>query len=328
MKNYASGVLLTAAVTWMAYLLADSPLFKQFNLSPIILAILTGMLIKNFLGVRRVMRPGVKFCAKKVLRLAIILLGFKLSLAEVGALGLHATLLIVCISTVTLLGAYWMGRRLGISKNLSLLIASGTSICGASAVIAVDAVTKDENDADVAFAIGVVTIFGTLFMLVYPLVFKLAAMSVPVYALWSGLSIHEVAQVVAAGFAVSPEAGAMATVVKLTRVLYIIPVTLFLSVWAAKKAGGRKFSFKNITVPWFVLMFFGVIVINSLQIIPARPTAWLVSLDNVLMTGAMAALGLETSIGAMKKVGLKPIYLGTAASVFISLLSLALVYAF
>lgn len=328
MKNYASGILLTAAVTWMAYLLSDSPLFKQFNLSPIILAILTGMLIKNFLGVRRVMRPGVKFCAKKILRLAIILLGFKLSLAEVGALGLHATLLIVCISTVTLAGAYWMGRKLGISKNLSLLIASGTSICGASAVIAVDAVTKDENDADVAFAIGVVTIFGTLFMLVYPLVFKLAAMSVPVYALWSGLSIHEVAQVVAAGFAVSPEAGAMATVVKLTRVLYIIPVTLFLSVWAAKKAGGRKFSLKNITVPWFVLMFFGVIVLNSLKIIPARPTAWLVSLDNVLMTGAMAALGLETSIGAMKKVGLKPIYLGTAASVFISLLSLALVYAF
>lgn len=328
MKNYVSGVLLTAAVTWMAYLLSDSPLFKQFNLSPIILAILTGMLIKNFLGVRRVMRPGVKFCAKKVLRLAIILLGFKLSLAEVGALGLHATLLIVCISTVTLVGAYWLGRRLGISKNLSLLIASGTSICGASAVIAVDAVSKDENDADVAFAIGVVTIFGTLFMLIYPLVFKLAAMSVPVYALWSGLSIHEVAQVVAAGFAVSPEAGAMATVVKLTRVLYIIPVTLFLSVWAAKKAGGRKFSLKNITVPWFVLMFFGVIVINSLQIIPAKPTAWLVSLDNVLMTGAMAALGLETSVGAMKKVGLKPIYLGTAASVFISLLSLALVYAF
>lgn len=327
LKKYTGGVLLTASVTLMAYLLADVPALKKFSLSPIILAILLGMLIKNTLGVRRYMRDGVKLCSKKVLRLAIILLGFKLSLAEVGALGLKATLMIIIVSTATLLVTCWLGRKMGISKNLALLIGSGCSICGASAVIAVDAVNPNQKEEDVAFAIGVVTIFGTLFMLVYPLLFKAFSMNVGFYAMWTGLSIHEVAQVVAAGFAVSAEAGLAATVVKLTRVLFIIPVTLFLTLWNCRKGSG-KFSLKNVTVPWFVLLFLGVIILNSVQIIPARPTEWLVTLDNYLMTGAMAALGLETSFGAMRKVGLKPVYLGVIASVFIAVFSAAVIGAF
>ena len=306
LKKYTGGVLLTASVTLIAYLLADVPALKKFSLSPIILAILLGMLIKNTLGVRRYMRDGVKLCSKKVLRLAIILLGFKLSLAEVGALGL---------------------KEMGISKNLALLIGSGCSICGASAVIAVDAVNPNQKEEDVAFAIGVVTIFGTLFMLAYPLLFKAFSMNVGFYAMWTGLSIHEVAQVVAAGFAVSMEAGLAATVVKLTRVLFIIPVTLFLTLWNCRKGSG-KFSLKNVTVPWFVLLFLGVIILNSVKIIPARPTEWLVTLDNYLMTGAMAALGLETSFGAMRKVGLKPVYLGVIASVFIAAFSAGIIWLF
>lgn len=323
MQKYIRGVILSCAVAWAAFLFADAPLFKRLSLSPVILAILLGMLIKNFLGVRRVMREGVRLCSKKVLRLAIILLGFKLSLAEVSTLGLRATLLIAFVSTATLLVSIWLGKKLGIAKHLALLIGAGSSICGASAVIAVDAVSKDPKEEDVAFAVGVVTVFGTLFMLVYPLIDRLLHLSPAFYGMWTGLSVHEVAQVVAAGFAVSEDAGEIATVVKLTRVLFIIPVTLWLAFLAARGTGG-KFSFKKITVPWFVVLFFGVVLLNSAHIVPARAVNQLVRLDNFLMTVAMAALGLETSFSAMRKVGVKPLYLGVASSLFIALLSAGL----
>lgn len=323
MKKYVGGIILCVAVAWAAFLFAQTPLFSRFSLSPVILAILLGMLIKNFLGVRRVLRDGVKVCSKKVLRLAIILLGFKLSLAEVSTLGLKATLLIVFVSTATLLVSVWLGRKMGIAKHLSLLIGAGSSICGASAVIAVDAVSKDPKEEDVAFAVGVVTVFGTLFMLAYPLLDKLLHMTDLFYGMWTGLSVHEVAQVVAAGFAVSEEAGEVATVVKLTRVLFIIPVTLWLTFAAARGLGG-KISLKKITVPWFVILFFGVVVLNSVHIVPPAAVAKMVEVDNFLMTVAMAALGLETSFSSMRKVGLKPLYLGVVSSVFISALSAAL----
>lgn len=325
MKKYIKGVVLVAAVTLAAYLLADMAVLKRFSLSPIILAILIGMLVKNSLGVRRSMNDGVKLCSKKVLRLAVILLGFKLSLSEVQTLGLNATLLILIVSTATLLATVWLGKKMGIAKHLALLIGAGSSVCGASAVIAVDAVSKEPKEEDVAFAIGVVTIFGTLFMLLYPVLYRALELNQTLYGVWAGLSIHEVAQVVAAGFAASEDAGAAATIVKLTRVLFIIPVTLWLTVAATRGTGG-KFSLKKITVPWFVLMFVAVVIVNSLPLLPARVTGWLVTLDNYLMTGAMAALGLETSFVAMKKVGLRPVYLGAVSSVFIALLSAALVY--
>lgn len=326
MHKYIKGLLLALAVTWAAYALSGLPSLKSFSLSPIIVAILLGMLVKNSLGVRRSMQDGVKLCAKKVLRLAIILLGFKLSLAEVGSLGLRATLLIVIVSTATLLVSVWLGRKLGIAKHLALLIGAGSSICGASAVIAVDAVSPHPKEEDVAFAIGVVTIFGTLFMLLYPVLFKVLGLSQTFYGVWTGLSVHEVAQVVGAGFAVSQEAGAVATIVKLTRVLFIIPVTLWLSISVARSnLAGGKFSLKKVPIPWFVVFFIGVVLLNSTSLLGPKPTAYLVELDNYLMTVAMAALGLETSFLAMKKVGLKPLYLGAASSVFIAVLSFFLI---
>ncbi len=325
MKKYISGIFLAAAVTVNAYLIADVPLIKQFSLSPIILAILIGMLIKNTLGVRRPMREGVKFCSKKVLRLAIILLGFKLNLADVGELGLQATLLILFVSTATMLFTYYIGKKIGVAKGLALLIGAGSSVCGASAVIAVDAVSPHTKEEDVAFAIGVVTIFGTLFMLLYPIMFKLFNMSYAFYGMWAGLSIHEVAQVVAAGFAVSEEAGLSATIVKLTRVLFIIPVTLWLSFAAVRATAGAKFDIKKISVPWFVLMFLGVIIFNSFNILGKQAADIMIQADNYLMTAAMAALGLETSFSAMRKVGMKPVWLGVISSVFISLLSAGLI---
>lgn len=329
-KKYLSGIALVALLTVFAVSIQNLPLLKSFSISAIIIAILLGMIVKNSVGTKEHMNYGIKFCSKKVLRLAIILLGFKLSFMEVSKLGLKAAIVIVFVSTITLLFTKYLGKKFGISRNLSLLIASGTSICGASAIAAVSSVAPSENEEDIPFAVGVVTIFGTIFMILYPIVFNIFHLNTLMYSLWAGSSIHEVAQVVAAGFAASNQAGISATVVKLTRVLLIIPVTIILGIRESKREekSDSKLTLSNITIPWFVLMFLGVVVINSIGIIPQNISKSLVEIDNYLMAAAMVGLGLETSIAGMKKVGLKPIYLGAISSVFISLFSLCIILLF
>lgn len=329
-KKYLSGLSLVTILTIGSFWLQNFPLIKNLNLSAIIIAIVLGMLIKNTIGTKQDMIDGIKFCSKKVLRLAIILLGFKLSLMEVSKLGLKSIIIILIVSISTMLLTKYVGKKLNISRDLSLLIGAGTSICGASAIVAVNAVTNTKKDEDLAFAIGVVTVFGTFSMVLYPLFFHLFNINTMAYSLWTGTSIHEVAQVVAAGFSASNQAGISATIVKLTRVLLIIPVTIFLSVRAStkksEKENNQKLNLKNITIPWFVLMFLAVIAINSTNIIDKTLSKHLIELDNYLMTAAMVGLGLETSFEQMKKVGLKPLYLGAFSSIFISIFSLTIIY--
>lgn len=328
-RKYYSGLGLVLALTVLSVYVQNIPFVKNLGISAIIIAIALGMLVKNTVGTHEKMSFGIKLCSKKILRLAIILLGFKLSLMEVSKLGFRAGVIILIVSITTILLTKYVGKKLNISRDLALLIGAGTSICGASAIVAVNAVTKgenDDNDENMPFAVGVVTIFGTLAMIFYPIAFHLFHLNSVVYSLWAGSSIHEVAQVVAAGFAVSNQVGASATVVKLTRVLLIIPVTIFLSIREAKKEKADGFSLKNITIPWFVLMFLGVIVINSMGIVPQNVSKELIVLDNYLMAAAMVGLGLETSIAGMKKVGINPIYLGAFSSLFISAFSMLVIF--
>jgi len=326
-RKYISGLGLVAVLTILSIFIQNIPAIKSLSLSAIIIAIVLGILVKNTIGTKDSMSCGIKLCSKKVLRLAIILLGFKLSLMEVSKLGFKAGIIILIVSITTILFTRYLGKKLNVSRNLSLLIGAGTSICGASAIVAVNAVTKSENEENIPFAVGVVTIFGTLSMILYPIAFHIFHLNTMIYSLWTGSSIHEVAQVVAAGFAASTQAGTSATVVKLTRVLLIIPVTIFLSIRESKRQtqSDEKFSMKNITIPWFVLMFLAVIAINSIGIVPQNISKGLIELDNYLMAAAMVGLGLETSISGMKMVGLKPIYLGAISSLFISVFSIIII---
>ncbi|QSQ07717.1 hypothetical protein H0A61_00033 [Koleobacter methoxysyntrophicus] len=319
-KKYLNGVLVVGITTISSFFIQEISFIERLNFSSLIIAILLGALIKNTIGINESMKPGIKLCAKKVLRLAIIFLGFKLSISQITKIGPKAIILIFIVCTSTMIFTKYLGKKFKIPEKRSILIGSGISICGASAVAAVNAVTKSDKK-DAAFAIGIVTVFGTIFMFIYPIIFKILDMSTSFYTLWTGSSIHEVAQVVAAGFAVSNDAGTYATLVKLTRVLYIIPVTIYLSIKYMKESNSEKFSLKNVSVPWFVFMFLAVVIINSFISIPSNVLTGLIDLDNYLMTAAMAGLGLELSISDMKKVGIKPLYLGTIASLFISILS-------
>ncbi len=320
-KRIIPGLLFTAIIAFVSIMIQNIDFVQKLHFSSLIIAILFGIVIKNLLPVPDILHEGIHFSLKKVLRLAIILLGFRLSFMEMTQIGGKGLLLVSIVTTATILFAVWLGKRFGLDKELSILIGAGTGICGASAIAAVAPVV-DAEEKDTTFAIATVTIFGTIAMFLYPILYKLFHIPSIIYAVWAGTSIHEVAQVVAAGFAAGDEAGQFATVVKLSRVLLVIPAAIILgySMMKHSKSKGNEWSTKKITIPWFVFGFGAVVVINSLHVVPQQITNQLITLDGFLLTLAMAGMGLETSIEKMKQVGMKPFYVGLSTSVFISVI--------
>lgn len=191
------GLGLTAAIAAGAFALRQIPGVGLF--SPMILATIIGMAFHNVIGTPAAARAGVTFSLKRILRLGIILLGFQLMLSQVAAVGAVGVAIILSVLAATFLFTKAMGRIMGVDPKLAELIGAGTSICGASAVIATNTVTEG-SDADVAYAVACVTVFGSIAMLLYPLLPGLLHLSPRDFGLWSGASIHEIAQVVAASF--------------------------------------------------------------------------------------------------------------------------------
>jgi len=299
-------------------------------LSPMILAILLGMAFHNFVGTPKRAVPGVKFAMRHLLRLGVALLGLQLTtqqLAEVGATGIA---IIAATLAATFVLTKWLGRRLGVEEKLAALIAAGTSICGASAVVAVNTVTE-AHDEDVAYAVACVTIFGTVAMFVYPLLPGLLHLAPRGFGLWTGASIHEVAQVVAAAFQDGKEAGAFGTIAKLARVGMLAPVVLTLAVFAPAQPqhGHPQHSHrKKVGVPGFVIGFVALVLFNSAVALPQswhRDTALVTT---ILLSVALAALGLETDMRKLAGKGVRPLLLAAAASAFIACFSLVLVKTF
>ncbi len=207
-------------------------------------------------------------------------------------------------------------------RGLAELIAAGTSICGASAVIATNTVTR-AADEDVAYAVACVTVFGSLSMFLYPALPGLLHLDAHHFGLWSGASIHEVAQVVAAAFQDGRDAGEFGTIAKLSRVMLLAPLVLCLGFVAARR--GRDHVKARAPLPWFVFGFIALIGVNSLGVVPVEAKQVLVPATAFLLTVALAAMGLETDIGKLRARGLRPLALGAASWVFISGFSLALV---
>jgi uncharacterized integral membrane protein (TIGR00698 family) len=328
LRSLLPGMALAIIIAGLAMTIAQSPLLKKsLSLSPLILAIVMGGLLGNLIHWPASYKPGLTFALKKILRLGIILLGFKISLSQVQSLGWQGLVLVtLCVSACFAFTVY-LGRKLGLSPKLSLLLASGTSICGASAIVATDALIEAE-DQDCAYAVATITLMGTLAMFVYPLLQLVGHLSPQNYGLWVGSSIHEVAQVIAAGFAHGESSGQSASLVKMTRVIYLVPLILGLLVWNLRQqkiSAFKALKWRELPLPWFVLLFIGIIGLNSLQIMPAAWVKNLLEFDQFLITVSMAALGVETHLDKLKATGLKPLWLGFGASVFISLFSLGLI---
>jgi uncharacterized integral membrane protein (TIGR00698 family) len=320
----APGLALTGGIAVLAFALRLVPGIGVF--SPLILAILLGMSFHNVLGTPARAKPGVAFALRRVLRFAIILLGLQLTAQQIAEVGLTGVAVIAATLVATFAFTKWFGRLIGVERKLAELIAAGTSICGASAVIATNTVTE-AHDEDVAYAVACVTIFGSAAMFLYPLLPGLLHLGPRAYGLWSGASIHEIAQVVAAAFQGGKEAGDYGAIAKLTRVAMLAPVVIALGLMASRKqsahapGAGRK----KAPMPYFVLGFIALTLVNSLITIPAAPRDWIVLATTFLLSLSLAAMGLETDIRKLRAKGLRPFLLGAASWLFIAGFSLILV---
>ncbi|MGJ5009360.1 YeiH family protein [Bradyrhizobium oligotrophicum] len=318
------GLSLSAALAAGAFGLRLLPGLGLF--SPMILAIVAGMALHNVVGTPARAKPGVAFSMRRVLRLAIILLGLQLTAAQIVEVGARGLAVIALSLTGTFLFTVWMGRLLGVNRKLAELIAAGTSICGASAVIATNTVTR-AHDEDVAYAVACVTVFGSIAMFIYPLLPALLHLDAHAFGLWSGASIHEIAQVVAAAFQQGQQAGEFGTIAKLARVMLLAPVVLTLGLLATRRVrhGGETRGNAQPPLPWFVFGFIALVGLNSVISIPAEMKTVIVTATTFLLSMALAAMGLETDFAKLKAKGLRPLALGLLAFLFIAGFSLALV---
>lgn len=315
------GIGVAAAIALAAYGLRLLPGVGSF--SPMIIAIAVGILIRNTIGTHVVLAPGIGFSMRRLLRLAIILLGVQLTFAQVADTGWRGVAIILVAVSATFVVTLGIGRLIGAEPRLTRLIAAGTSICGASAVAAANSVV-DASDEDVAYAVACVTVFGSVAMFAYPLLQGVLDLAPRDYGLWAGASIHEIAQVVAATFAVGRDAGDFGTVAKLTRVMTLAPMVFAMAAFLPRlgdSAGDRP----RAPLPLFVLGFVALVAVNSLVSLPAGLKAEVSLVSTFLLTMALAAMGLETSIVKLRAKGLKPALTGALASLFIASLVLALV---
>lgn len=324
--NILPGLVLTSGIAACAYLLRLLPGVETF--SPMILAILIGIVLRNTVGTPAIVMPGVTFSVRRLLRIAIILLGLQLTATQVIEVGGRGLGIIAASLLATFVFTVWIGKLLGVDRQLAQLIAAGTSICGASAVIATNTVTN-APDEDVAYAVACVTVFGSLAMFAYPLMPALLHLDSRAYGLWSGASIHEIAQVVAAAFQYGREAGEFGTIAKLSRVMMLAPMVLSLGYLATRAARRGNPEAAGSTgrppMPWFVLGFVALVGLNSVIAIAADAKVYIVTATAFLLSVALAAMGLETDIRKLRARGWRPAMLGAIAFVFIAGFSLAMI---
>lgn len=307
-----SGVAL-GRVSWLA----------QHGFTALTLAIVVGMLVGNTVYPRLAASSGagVNFTKQYVLRLGVVLYGLRLTLQDLAHVGWHGVLVdgLVLSSTFTL--AWLIGTRwLRLPRQLAWLIGAGSSICGAAAVMATEPVARARAE-HVTVAVGTVMVFGTLATFAYPVLFHLNQLwpAVPpgsrAFGIYAGSTIHEVAQVIAAARAVGPAATDVAVIEKMVRVMMLAPFLITLSAWHKRGADASprrvdQAGAERIAIPWFAFAFIGVVLFNSLHWLPAPVLDAVADLDTLALAMAMAALGLATHAGTLRRAGSKPLLLG------------------
>lgn len=312
------GALLTLCIAGAALLLHGLP--QLHLLSALILAAMLGAVVRNTGLVPAACAPGQAFVLRRVLRMAIVLLGFQISLGQALAIGGTGLLIVVFAVAATFAATLWLGRRMGLDARFVCLIAAGTAVCGASAIVAANTVAEAPEE-DVAYAIACVTVLGTASIFLYPPLAAAAGLTARQYGLWSGGSIHEVAQVVAAAFQRGDVAGHLGTVAKLCRVALLAPLVAVLAL-RRTAAGAERV---KTPPPWFLAGFVVAIAVNSAVHLPAALTQGIATATSLLMAMALAAMGLATDLRAVVARGPRPLLLAVAAWLFVMLSVLGLV---
>jgi len=310
--NTLSGIWFVSLFAFASMYIADTPFMRGMGISPLVVAIIFGMIYGNSLRHKlpNEWAPGVVFSSKNILRFAIVFYGFRVTYQQVFAVGMDALIIDAIIVIGTFLIGWQLGTRVfGLDRDSSMLIASGASICGAAAVIATEGTLKSEAHK-VSMAVATVVIFGTIAMFLYPMLYNsgILGFDAKTYGIYVGSTVHEVAQAVVAGNAVGVEAGNTAVIVKMTRVMMLAPFLLALAFFLTR--GAQKTGEKTkIMIPWFAVYFLVVVGFNSLNLLPTSAVDTINTIDTFLLAMAMAALGIETNLNKIKNVGMKPVYL-------------------
>lgn len=316
------GLVLTGTIAALALALGNIEVLQTYGISALTLAIVLGIVAGNtfYPRIAASSAAGVQFSKANLLRLGIILYGLRLTFQDIANVGWSGVVIDAIVLTSTFGLAYGLGTRVfGLERETAMLIGAGSSICGAAAVMAAEPVVRGRAE-QVTVAVATVVVFGTLAIFLYPALYHLNAeyqlvtMTPASYGVYAGSTIHEVAQVVAAGRAVSEQAANTAVIAKMVRVMMLAPFLLILSIWLAPHrsasapapAAGER---RQITIPWFALCFIAVAGLNSLAVLPPVVVQQLTSLDSVLLAMAMAGLGLGTHISVVRKAGVKPLAL-------------------
>lgn len=326
--RFLPGLALVGALACAAIALGQLDWLQRNGISALTIAIVLGMLVGNtvYPRVAPASAAGVAFSKQNLLRLGIVLYGLRLTFQDIGHVGLAGVLIDATVLSSTFALSWFLGTRVfGLDRKTAMLIGAGSSICGAAAVMATEPVVRGRAE-QVTVAVSTVVVFGTLAIFLYPALYHLnvrhplVAMSPATYGIFAGSTIHEVAQVVAAGNAVSADAANTAVIAKMVRVMMLAPFLIFLSAYlsragqavatqGAQGTDGARHTPGRIVIPWFALGFVAVAGLNSLALLPKAVVSVAIDVDTVLLAMAMAALGLTTHVSAIRSAGIKPLAL-------------------
>ncbi len=319
------GVLLLLAIALVSLGISQ---FLPAYFGAVFVAVVLGILVANAVDLDpKVYQPGIRLGLKKFLKLAIILLGAGVSFHEILGVGVPGLLMIVVLIGFVFALTLVIGRWMGVSFRQMLLIAAGVSICGNTAVVTTAPLVEAKDD-EVAMAVGVVTLFGVLTVLAYPFIGHGLGMGAQTFGMWAGTAVNDTSQVVAAGFIFSDDAGVVATTVKLTRNVMLVPVVLLIAYMYRRKVKGgegEKVSAWEV-FPTFVLGFLALAIVNSLGWIPEAVADGLVEASKFLILLALSGIGLGVEIKALRRLGGKPFALGFVVEIALALAALGLIF--
>ena len=327
LRQLVPGLLVAALVAMAAAFLGS-----HYKGSMLLFALLLGLAL-HFISEDPRCAAGIEFASGTVLRLGVALLGLRLTIAHVGALGWQTVLALLCAVALTILLALLLAKLLGIERSLGLLIGGATAICGASAALAISSVLPKSPrlERDTALTVVGVTTLSTLAMVSYPLLTSWLGFDALTSGKFIGATIHDVAQVVGAGYSLSPEAGDAATITKLMRVAFLMPVLVIISLAVRSQiaraqhaeAGGVAAGPKTPLLPWFTVAFVALMLLNSTGWIPAAVQSGASDLSQGFLVLAIAGVGLKTSLKDVTQLGWRPVLMIVLVTLALAVMSAA-----
>jgi uncharacterized integral membrane protein (TIGR00698 family) len=325
------GLLLSGALALVAIRLGTVGWLQMHGISALTVAIVLGIVLGNtvYPQVAAQSGAGVAFSKQTLLRAGVILYGLRLTLHDIGQVGVAGVLTDAVLVSSTFGIAVILGTRLfGLDRTTAMLIGAGSAICGAAAVMATEPLLRARSE-QVTVAISTVVLFGTLAIFLYPALYALnlhwhwLPAGSRAFGIYAGSTIHEVAQVFAAGRSISVETANIAVITKMVRVMMLAPFLIALSAWLARASstkeigGGKADAARKMTIPWFAVAFVAMILFNSLALLRPSLVAAAIYVDTFLLAMAMGSLGLTTHLSAIRKAGAKPLLLGALLFVWL-----------